>query len=138
MRTFATATLAAITLAGCTTRPAAVEGSSPVRHVAVSRLTELPAHDPDAPVVLPSDPVDRGDPEAVAGALIVAGLTEQGLEVVDLGTDTVVATAALATVRVAATHRVDATATPHTSVYELDLTRDRAGSWHLLDFRQAQ
>ena len=138
MRTFATVTLAAITLAGCVRTPPAVEGRPPVRHVVVARLPELPAHDPDAPVVLPSDPVDRSDPEAVAAALVVTGLTKQGLDVVDLGTDTVVATAAVATVRVAATHRADATATPHTSVYELKLTRDRAGSWHLLEFRQAQ
>ena len=138
MRTFATVALAAITLAGCTTSPTAIEGSSPFRHVAVSQLRELPAHDPDTPVVLPSDPVDRGDPEAVTAALIVAGLAEQGLEVVDLGTATVAASAAMASVRVAATHRVDATATPHTSVYELDLIRDGQGSWHLLEFRQAQ
>jgi len=138
MRTFTTVTLAAITLAGCTTSPTTVEGSSPVRHVAVSRLPELPAHDPDAPIVLPSDPVDGSDPVAVAQALIVTGLAEQSLEVVDLGTDTRARTAAVATVRVAATHRADATATPYTSVYELSLTRDGQGSWHLLEFRQAQ
>ena len=138
MRTIATVAFAAITLAACTTSSAAVEGSPPVRHVVVSRLPEQPAHDPDAPVVLPSDPVDRGDPEGFAAALIAHGLAEQGLEVVDLGTDTVVATAAVATVRVAVTHRADATATPHTSVHELDLTRDGGRSWHLLEFRQAQ
>ncbi len=138
MRTLATAAVATLTLVGCNTSPIPIGDGPPVRHVAISRLPEQPAHDHEAPVAQPSGPVDRGDPVAVAVALIVTGLAEQGLEVVDLGTETLVANPAVATVRIAATHRADVTAAPHTSVYELDLTRDADGSWRLVDFQQAQ
>lgn len=138
MRNLATVAVATLTLVGCTTSPIAMEDGPPVRHVALSRLPEQPAHDHEVPVAQPPGPVDRSDPAAVAVALIVTGLAEQGLEVVDLGTETLVANPDVATVRIAATHRADVTAAPHTSVYELDLIRDPEGSWRLVDSRQAQ
>ena len=137
MRIHATVTFAALTLAGCYPHPTAVEGGPPVRHVAISRLPEQPAHHDEVPVAQPPGPLDRSDPVAVAVALIVTGLAEEGLEVVDLGTETLAAKPAVATVRVAASHRQQGGATPHTSVYELDLSRDPGGSWRRVGFRQA-
>jgi len=129
----------ALALAACTTGTTAVDGGPPVGHVAISQLPEQPAHEPDLPLDQPSRPMDRSDPAAVAAALVVAGLAEQGLEVVDLGVQTLPATADGITVRVAATHRPGQGA-PHTSVYELDLTRvgGPGGSWRLAGSRQAQ
>ncbi len=56
---------------------------------------------------------------------------------VDLGVETLAANGSAAHVRIAATHRTQAGA-PHTSVYELDLSRDAGGSWRLVGFRQSQ
>ena len=137
MRILTTVTFAALTLAGCYPNSTAVEVGPPVRHVAISRLPEQPAHDDEVPVARPPGPLDRSDPVAVAVALIVTGLVEEGLEVVDLGTERLAAKPAVATVRVAATHRPRGGATPSTSVYELDLRRDPDGSWRTVGFRQA-
>ncbi len=136
MRTFAAVAAAALTL-GCTASSTAVEGNPPLRHVAIARLAEEPAHDDELPVQQPPGPVDRSDPAAVAAALIVAGLAEQGLQVVDLGVQTLAVNPTAATVRVAATHRAEMAGAPHTSVYELDLTPEPDGSWRVVDFRQA-
>ena len=136
MRILATVTFAALTLAACYPNPTSVEVGPPVGHVAISRLPEQPAHH-EMPVAQPPSPLDRSDPVAVAVALIVTGLAEEGLEVVDLGTETLAAQPAVATVRVAATHRPQGGATPYTSVYELDLSRDPDGSWRTVGFRQA-
>jgi hypothetical protein len=136
MRTLAIVTTAALTLAGCTTATAPVEGSPPVRHLALARLTEEPAHDDALPVELTSDPVDPDDAEAVAVSLIATGLADQGLQVVDLGVETLAWTDATANVRVAVTHRAEGGAT-HTSVYELDLARGPNSPWRLVGFGQA-
>jgi hypothetical protein len=137
MRTLALATTVLLALAGCATAPVVVDGSPPVRHVSIAGLPEQPAHDHDRPLEHPAAPVDRDDPAAVAVGLIVEGLAEQDLEVIDLGVDTLAASPSTATVRIAATHQTQ-TGTPHTSVYELDLSRDAEGSWRLAGFRQAQ
>lgn len=138
MPTLATLAGTALVLTACTTGSTGVEGSPPVRHVAIQRLPEQPAHEADRPLDQPPGPVDRSDPAAVAVAIVVAGLAEQGLEVVDMGVEAVPATSDRVTVRVAATHRAGVSAAPHTSVYELDLTRGPGGSWRLAGFRQAQ
>ena len=137
MRTLAAVAAAALTLAGCTADHRTDEGSPPVAHIAVSRLPEQPAHDPDRPLRQASASAQQDDAAAVAVAQIVAGLTEQGLEVVDLGVQTLRATPDSVTVRVAVTHQPVA-ATPHTSVYELDLARGQRGPWRLAGFRQPQ
>ena len=136
MRPLAIVTSAALMLAGCATATAPVEGSPPVRHLALSRLAEGPAHDDALPVEPALGPLDQNDPEEVAAALIVAGLAEQGLEVVDVGVQTLARETAAATVRVAATHRARGGA-PHTSIYELQLSRRPEASWRLVGFRQA-
>ncbi len=137
MRTVILATTVALALAGCSTDPAVVEGSPPVRHIAVSRLPDQPAHDHERPLEHASGPVDQNDPAVVAVALVVDGLAEQNLELVDLGVETLAASPSTATVRIAATHRTEAGA-PHTSIYELDLSHDTGGSWRLVGFRQGQ
>ncbi|HUG86840.1 MAG TPA: hypothetical protein VMM13_19880 [Euzebya sp.] len=137
MRTLATVAAAALTLAGCTTSTTTVEGSPPIRQVAIARLPEQPAHAPELPLDQPPGPVDRSDPAAVAVALIVAGLAEEGLEMMDLGVQTLPASPNAVTVRVAAAHRAELASAPHTSVYELDLTRGPGGTWRLVGYRQA-
>ena len=136
MRPLAIVTTAALTLAGCATSATSVEGSPPIRHLAIPRLAEEPAHDDALPVEPAPEAVDRHDPEAAAAALILAGLAEQGLEVVDLGVETLDRDPAAATVRVAATHQAEGGA-QHTSVYELDLARGRNTPWRLVGFHQA-
>jgi hypothetical protein len=136
MRTLAIVTTAALTLTGCATATAPVEGSPPVRHLALGRLAEEPVHDDALPVKPDSDPVDPDDAEAVAAALIATGLADQGLQVVDVGVETLAWTPAAATVRVAVTHRAEGGVT-HTSVYELDLARGPNTPWRLVGFRQA-
>lgn len=136
MRILATVTFAALTLAACYPNPPAVEVGPPVRHVVISRLPEQPGHPDEVRVAQPGG-LDRSDPVSVAVAVIVTGLAEEGLEVVDLGTETLAATPAVATVRVAATHRPEGGATPYTSIYELDLSRAPDGSWRTVGFRQA-
>ena len=137
MRTVILATTVVLALAGCSTETGVVDGSPPVRHVTVSRLPDQPAHDHERPVKHPARSVARNDPAAVAVALVVDGLAEQDLEVVDLGVETLAANPSTATVRIAATHRTQDGA-PHTSIYELDLSRAAEGSWRLVGFRQAQ
>jgi hypothetical protein len=110
-----------------------------VQHVAIGRLPDQPAHDDPTRLHQPTGPIDRTDPAAVAAALVIAGLADQDLEVVDLGVDTLAIEPTAASVRVAATHRPPtAAAAAHTSVYELDLTREPNGAWQLAGFRQTQ
>ena len=138
MQTLAATAAAALILAGCTAGSSmAVESSPPLRHVAMAPLPEESAHDDDLPLERSPGPVERSDPAAVAMELILGGLAEQGLEVLDIGVQTVAANPTAATVRVAATHRIETTRAPHTSVYELDLARVPDGTWHLVGFRQA-
>lgn len=70
--------------------------------------------------------------------IVVEGLVEQGLEVVDLGVHAPPATSDRVTVRVVATHQDAVSGTVHTSAYELDLNRGPAGVWVLARYRQAQ
>lgn len=136
MRTFAAVAATALVLAGCGSGRTAGDSSPPVRQLAIAALPEEPAHD-DALALQPSaEPVDRSDPAAVAVELIVGGLAGQGLGVVDVGVEALAGTATAVTVLVAATHRAGTAAVEHTSVYELDLTRDTGGSWRLAGFRQ--
>lgn len=133
------AAAAALVLAACTSGGSTtVEGSPPVGHVVITQLPEQPAHEPEQPLDRPSGPVDRGDPAAVAVRIVVVGLAEQGLEVVDLGVHAPFATSDRVTVRVVATHRGGVSAAVHTSAYELDLSRGPAGLWRLVGHRQAQ
>jgi hypothetical protein len=136
MRTLAAVAAAALAVAGCTTGSTAGESSPPVRQVAIAALPEEAAHDDALALQHSAEPVDRSDPAAVAVELIVAGLAEQRLEVVDVGVETLAVTMAAVTVRVAATHRAETTGAAHTSVYELDLARDPGGSWRLVGFGQ--
>jgi hypothetical protein len=136
MRTISVVAAVVLSVAGCTTGNTAGESSPPLRHVAVGPLPEEPAHDDDLPVAQPPRTVDRSDPAAAAVELIVTGLAEQGLEVVDVGVEILATTPAAATVLIAATHRTDTTGAPHTSVYELDLDREPGGTWWLVEFRQ--
>ena len=136
MRTLATLAAAALTLAACTTSTA-VERTPPVRHVELSGLPEQPAHDHEGPPEQPPG-VDRGDPAVVAVALVVDGLAEQGLEVIDLAVERVRGRPEAVTVRVAATHQPAASGPSHTSVYELDLARGHDRGWRLVGSRQTQ
>ena len=136
-RTVATVAAAAV-LAACTTSDNRVEDRPPVSHVAISHLPEQPAHDDAARPLEQPTAIDPSDPKAVAAALILEGLEEQGLEVTDLGVETVRARANDVTVRVAVTHEASRSATRHTSIYELGLRRDRGRSWNLVGFRQTQ
>ena len=137
MRSATAVVAAAITLAGCAAASTTAASSPPLRHVAVAALPEEPAHDDELRSIEPPGSVDRSDPGAVAAELIVSGLAEQGLEVVDLGVENLAATPTAATVRIAATHRAETATALHTSVYEVDLTRDRGGPWRLAGFRHA-
>ncbi|HEX2029009.1 MAG TPA: hypothetical protein VHF25_13520, partial [Nitriliruptorales bacterium] len=103
MRTLATAVTAAVGLVGCTGGNPAAEGRPPIQQVAIADLPDQPAHNPSRPVHQRLGPVDRSDPQAVALALIIAGLAREGLEVVDVGAQTASTSADQATVRVAAT-----------------------------------
>ena len=138
MRSLAIVAAAALSLAGWAPGPTGVEGSPPVRHVAISRLPQQPAHGDERLLDQPPGLTDPSDPAAVAAALVRAGLVGEGLEVVDLGVDALVIGPAAATVRVAATHRSELAGAPHTSVYELDLVRDPGRPWRLAGFLQAQ
>lgn len=124
--------LAAFVLAtaGCTPGPSGAPGP-PVRHVDIARLPELPLHDLEAPPpdLAASPAVDLADPVAVATGHIRAGLTAEGLEVVDLDGDQTAAAGGRVSVGVVATHRTGPAGQPHTSVYELDLARQPEGSW---------
>jgi hypothetical protein len=140
MRTLATVAVATLTLAGCTTPTTMTvegEGGPPIGQVAIARLPEQPAHDAELPLHQPPGPVDRSDPAAVAVALIASGLAQEGLEVIDLGVQSLPTAANTVTVRVAAAHRAELASAPHTSVYELHLSREPGGTWRLVDYRQA-
>lgn len=133
LRTTILLAVAALAASGCTPRAPDVGPVPPVGHVAVGRLPDQPLHDAGqaangSPL---SGEVDPTDPVAVATAWIVGGLRDQGLEVVDLGAETIARVDDLVTVRVAVTHRAGPDATPHMSVYELDLTRGRDGDWQV-------
>lgn len=133
MRTTILLAVAALAASGCTLKSPEVGSVPPIRHVASGRLPDQPLHDADqaANGSSLSGEVDPTDPVAVATSRIVDGLRAQGLEVVDLGAETVARVDDLVTVRVAITHRVEPDATPHTSVYELGLTRGRDGVWEV-------
>ena len=133
LRTTILLALAALAASGCTLKSPEVGSVPPVRHVAVGRLPDQPLHDADNGTNgwSLSGEVEPTDPVTVATARIVGGLRDQGLEVVDLGAETTARVDDLVTVRVAVTHRPGPDATPHTSVYELDLTRGRDGEWEV-------
>ena len=121
----------ALVATGCTTDTAELQPRTPARHVEIGRLPEQPFHDTDQPTngQLISSEADPTDPAAVAVDLITAGLSAQGLEVIDLGVDTTTLADEFVRVRVAATHRAGPATPPYTSVYELELTRDHGGHW---------
>ena len=132
LRTTTLLAVAALAASGCTPTTSEVGSVPPVRHIAVGQLPDQPLHDAGQATngsSLSGD-VDPTDPVTVATARIVGGLRAQGLEVVDLGAETV-ARVDDVTVRVAVTHRTGPDATPYTSVYELDLTRGRDGDWQV-------
>jgi hypothetical protein len=133
LRTTIVLAVAALAASGCTLKSPEVGSFPPVRHVAAGQLPDQPLHDADNGTngSSVSGEVDPTDPVAVATARTVGSLRAQGLEVVDLGAETTVRVDDLVTVRVAVTHRNGPDATPHTSVYELDLTRDRDGVWEV-------
>jgi hypothetical protein len=133
LRTTMFLTVAALAASGCTVKSPEVGSVPPVRHVVVGRLPDEPLHDADQATngSFLQGEVDQTDPVAVATSRIVGGLRAQGLEVVDLGAETIVRVDDLVTVRLAVTHRNGPDATPHTSVYELDLTGGRDGDWQV-------
>lgn len=133
LRTTILLAVAALAASGCTPTTSEVGSVPPVRHVAVGGLPDQPLHDADQATNGSSlqGEVDPTDPVAVATGRIVGGLRAQGLEVVDLGAETIARVGDLVTVRVAVTHRNGPDATPYTSVYELDLTRGRDGEWEV-------
>ena len=138
MPTIASVAAALVMLAGCTASTTPVQGRPPVAQLALSQLPQQPAHGDERPLLRPSDPDGPDDPAAVAAAVILAGLAEEQREVVDLGIETIQAASQAVTLLVAATHRSGLEAAPHTSVYELDVTRHPDGSWRLASFRQVQ
>lgn len=133
LRTTILLAVAALAVSGCTPKAPDVGPVPPVRHVAVGRLPDQPLHEADqaANGLSVSGEVDPTDPVAVATGRIVEGLRAQGLEPMDLGAETTARVDDLVTVRVAVTHRNGPDATPHTSVYELDLARGRDGDWEV-------
>ena len=133
LRTTILLALAALAASGCTPKAPDIGSVPPVRHVAVGRLLDQPLHDAEQAThgsSLPGE-VDPTDPVAVATARIVGCLRAQGLELVDLGAETIARVDDIVTVLVAVTHRNGPDATPHTSVYELDLARGRDGEWEV-------
>ena len=133
LRTTILLAVAALAASGCTLKSPEVGSVPPVRHVAVGGLPDQPLHDADhgANGSSLSGEVDPTDPVAVATGRVVGGLRAQGLEVVDLGAETVARVDELVTVRVAVTHRAGPDATAYMSVYELDVTRGRDGDWEV-------
>jgi hypothetical protein len=137
MRTTIVIAVTVLALSGCTPEESEVRGGPPARHVVVGQLPDQPFHDADRPTdgLSPSSEPDPSDPGAVAMDRIAEGLTAQGLEILDLGDQTITMADGHVTVRVAATHRTGPGATPHTSVYELDLRRTSDGQWSVIRSR---
>ena len=138
MRTLVAVVAATLAVAACDRSTSEVEGTLPVGHVAISRLPEQPVHHDERPLEVARESADRGDPASVATALVRAGLTREGLEVVELGFEIVATSPRAATVRVAASHRSEMPAPSYMSVYELDLVRGPGGPWRLAKLRQSQ
>lgn len=130
--------LAGLVLAatGCTPGPSGAAGP-PVQHVDIARLPERPLHDVEAPHpnLAASPAIDLADPVAVATGHIRAGLTAEGLELVDLDAHQTAAAGGRTWVRVMATHRTGPAGQPHTSVHELDLAHQPDGSWAVARWR---
>lgn len=87
---------------------------------------------------LPRTASSVGRPAHVATAIVLDGLAEEGLEVLDFGVEHIAVGSAAATVRVAATHRGAKATAPHMSVYVLALVREGSRRWRLASFEQAQ
>lgn len=137
MHTTIALAVAALTVSACTpTVPVAVTSVPPVRHVEVERLPDQPMHDANASAIRPDAAApDPTDPVAIAIQRIVVGLDAEGLEILDVGAETITVEERRVTVRVEVTHRIDQATTPYTSVYDLDLTRVGDGTWVVTDGR---
>ena len=137
MRTTIALAVAALAVSACTpTIPVDVASVPPVRHVEVERLPDQPMHDANDSAIRPdADAPDPTDPVAIAIHHTVVGLEAEGLEILDIGAETITVEERRVTVRVAVTHRSGQARTPFTSVYDLDLTRVGGVSWVVTEGR---
>ncbi|MEX0835921.1 MAG: hypothetical protein WD010_07505 [Nitriliruptor sp.] len=130
MHTTIVLAVAALAVSGCTPTTSEVGSVPPVRHVVVGGLPDQPLHEAERSTIdLDSGEPDATDPVAVAIDQLVQGLRAQGLEILDLGSETVALVDGHATVRVVVTHGTAPATTSYTSVYELDLIRGGDGAW---------
>ena len=131
MRTTLALAVAALAVSACTpTAPVDVTSVPPVQHVEVERLPDQPMHDANASAIRPhATAPDPTDPVAIAIHHTVVGLEAEGLEILDVGAETIAVEERRVTVRVAVTHRSGQAGTPYTSVYDLDLTRVGEDAW---------
>lgn len=134
MRT-AVIALAVLALSGCTD-DATPQAGPPISRVAVVDLPQEPAHGPE----LPPQPAPMGEAKDAVGVamnLVVHGLEEQGLVVIDIGAEPVEILPTSATVRIAVTHASDSGGL-HTSAYGIDLIRNSHDRWISVGFRLLQ
>ncbi len=134
MRT-AVAALTVLVLADCATDGRLQTGTA-ITRVAIGDLPQEPAHGPEL-LAEPVPKVESKDAVAVAVDLVVDGLVEQGLVVLDIGAEPVDIRPGSATVRIAVTHASESGGL-HTSGYELYLLRDTNDRWISAGFRQLQ
>lgn len=135
--TLAAVGLAAILTTGCTTPGTHTPAGTPpaIGQIDLEQLPDVPHHDGPRPMAFAQP--DAAEPEQVAISQLVDGLAAQGLDVVDVGSTTTGAGPDHRTLRVAVTHQ-SARSAPHTSVYELELTRDDAGTWTVVSWTAVQ
>lgn len=128
--------MAVTLLAGCSpgSTSTITDGVPAVRRIALDTLPDGPAHPDSATPIVVGLP-DTGDPVQVATNVLVLGLTQQGLDVLDLGADVPgVPSGEQVTVRVAITH-ANSEGVEHTSVYDVDLTRSNDRTWTVVAVR---
>lgn len=129
--------LAAVLLTGCAADPPPPTHDAPaIRRIQLRQLPQAPPHDDLRPVEAAGRP-DVADPQQVATALLVAGITAQGLDVVDIGAATIRTTPDRRTLRIAVTHQSGRSA-PHTSVYDVELQRAADGTWAVVSSTAVQ
>ncbi len=145
MRRTAVALATLTVTAACTSGPPLRSATDTTEHgrpaisqLAIDRLPELPAHPPERPVPAAATQHGGRSPVAVAERAVVAGLTAQRLEVLDLGAVAVAAGDDRTTVRVVATHQPPGGGRQHTSIYDLNLTLQPDGGWELVASRTVQ
>ncbi len=131
----AVAALTVLVLASCATNATPQTGTA-ITRVAIVDLPQEPAHGPEL-LPQPVPKVEPKDAVAVAVDLVVDGLQEQGLVIIDIGSEPVDISPGSATVRIAATHTSES-GDLHTSGYELYLLQDTHDRWISAGFLQLQ